>query len=293
MKIPTLDKDFQIVIPTHGRASLSRQKTWRSLPPSLREQTLIITSTKSDMKELRRVLSHEHVYCLGDPSVDGIAKKRQWIIENIKADYIFQLDDDLVFQRRCPKRMRFLNEKGMWEMKPKFKDKVKFIEVNGFTDKQKEHFWDIFRARILDNGYAHGGLGPRMGNNTSKDEYQTPGRLTQAMCHHRKTLLKRGIRFDSFRFREDFHVTISLLKAGYPNLVSHKFIVNADPFGMSGGCYEERTIKASDKDAKRLAKKHAPFVKAVERKYKDMIRTEVVCYWQKAYNSAKRQDRYV
>ncbi len=295
MKIPTLNPKFQIVIPTHNRPTLTDQKTWRSLPKELRQETLIITSTKRDMKLLRKALGHKHVYAIDDPSIDGIAKKRQWIVENVKAEYIVQLDDDLTFQHRCPKRMRELNDKGMWQMKKKFAGE-KFIRTSEMTDKQKMKAWARMVDYVTSRGFVHGGFGPRMGNNTEKGEYRINGRVMQAMFHHRRTLLKRDIRFDAVRFREDFHVNLSLLKLGYPNFVNAQFIVNADPFGKNGGCSDERTIEASNKEAELLAKMHTPFVKVAERKYKgaaNIPRKEVTCYWQKAYSSAKKKDRYV
>lgn len=293
MKIPVLDKDIQLIIPTHMRTELKKQKTWLGLPDELRAKTLVITSTKEDMKALRRNLDHEHVYAINDPSVDGIAKKRQWLIENIKADFIFQMDDDLTFQHRCSTKYREYTDKG-WKVKQKYADKVKFIEIEKFTAKHQMVSWNRFFNRILDGRYAHGGLGVRMGNNNVEDEIKYATRAMQCIFHHRKTLLKKGIRFDDVKFREDFHVTLCLLKRGYPNIVHQGFIVNPEPFGKVGGCFDERTIEASNKQAYKLAKKHEPFVKAVERKYSNSeSRVEVICYWQKAYNSAKRQDRRV
>ena len=295
MKIPVLNKEFQLVIPTHGRCSYEQQKTWRSLPQEMREQTLVITSTRQDMKRLRTVLDHSHVYAVDDQSVDGIAKKRQWLIENIRADYIFQLDDDLTFQHRCPKRMRYLDDKGTWKMLDQYKDK-KFIRVQEFSEKQKLQAWEMMFARISNYGYAHGGLAPRMGNNNEKGEYRINGRVMQAMFHHRRTLLKKGVRFDALKFREDFHVNLSLLRLGYPNFVNARFIVNADPFGKKGGCSDERSIEESNRQAFLLEKMHTPFVKAAHRKYAEssnVPRVEVTCFWQKAYNSAKKQERYV
>ena len=291
MKIPVLDKECQIVIPTHQRTALKDQKTWLSLPESLRFSTLLLTSTKEDMKALRRSLQYDHVYCVDDPSIDGIAKKRQWIIENIKSEFIFQMDDDLTFQHRCPRSMRFLNDAGTWKMHEEFSAE-KFIRIKELTEKDKIRAWNRFMDRSIGKGYVHGGLGPRMGNNNAKEEFRKNTRLMQCLYHHRKTLLKKSIRFDRVRFREDFHVTLSLLKLGYTNILNQQFIVNADPFGKKGGCTDERTVEASNKQAELLAKLHTPFVKTVEREYSNTVnRIEVVCFWAKAFASSGKNRR--
>jgi len=294
MKIPVLNKEMQLIIPTHQRTTCKQQKTWFGLPKSLREQTLIITSTKEDMKALRKNLDYEHVYAINDPSIDGIAKKRQWLIEHIKSDFIFQLDDDLTFQHRCKKKYRQVNDKNLWEVKPKYKGKINFIELQGFDEDWKDKAWQSFFTKIFNGGFVHGGLGVRMGNNRDPLEYKIVGRAMQAIFNHRKTLLKHGIKFDDVRFREDFHVTMSLLCRGYPNIVNNRLIVNPEAFGKAGGCSDERTIEASNKEAVRLAKRHHPFVKTVKKEYNTSVhRTEVVCYWAKAYQSAKKQDRRI
>ena len=295
MKLPTLDPDFQLVIPTHQRTDLRSQKTWRRLPRELKEKTLIITSTKEDMRVLRKLLKHDHVYAVNDPSIDGISKKRQWIIENVRSDFVFQLDDDLTFLHRCSKRFRYFDKEAKsWKIRDKYRDSHMLIENAKFTEEHQLKSWYSFFNRIADEGFAHGGLGCRMANNTQEDEIKIVGRSMQAIFHHRKTLLRKGIRFDAVRFREDFHVTLSLLRLGYPNIIHNAFIFNASDFGKGGGCSDERTLEASNKEAYRLAKRHAPFVKTVERKYSHVAqRTEVVCSWQKAYESANKKDRRV
>ncbi len=284
---PVADKDFQVVIPTYKRPH--RQLTLTELPAELRANTLVLTSTWDEAKEIRRHYHHDLVWAVDDPSVDGIAKKRQWIIENVRSENIFQLDDDMYFFRRCPAKYRYwegTENAGSWKIRPEAAKRGHiFLFKKGFDDEQRMYMWNLVRKLMLEEGYAHTCIASRMMNNRIRSNLKIVGRSMHAIGHHRRTLLDNGIRFDQVRFREDFNVTLQLLKLGYPNAILNSLVVNPMDFGAAGGVSTERTMEASDREAVRLAKLHPGLVKVQERKYStSQSRKEVVVFWQKAYS---------
>lgn len=290
---PVADRDFQVVIPTHRR--VDRQVTFAGLPAELRAKTLLLASDPAEAKALRKKYKHDLVYAVNDPTVDGIAKKRQWIIENVKSANIFQLDDDMYFFRRCNKEYRTWEgaKSGRWVMNDDAKAEGRiFLFKDGFTDAMKMKRWDYIRNQMVEHGVVHTCIGSRLMNNNVKPDIKWIGRAMHAIGHNRRTLLKHGIRFDEVKFREDFNVTLHLLRLGYPNMLLTNFIVNPLTYGSKGGASEERTVKKSDIAAVKLARIHAPFVKVVDREYKGSIpRKEVIVHWASAYKSAKKHDR--
>lgn len=292
---PVADKDFQVVIPTHRR--VDRQVTLRELPAELRERTLLLASDWDEAKALRKKHKHELVWAVDDPTVDCIAKKRQWIIENVRADNVFQLDDDMYFFRRCNKEHREWQgaKSGKWVQTDAAKAKgITFLFKEPFPDVQKMRRWDFIKDQMVNKGVVHTCIASRLMNNYVRGDYKMVGRAMHAIGHNRRTLLKHGIRFDQVKFREDFNVTLHLLRLGYPNLILTNFVVNPLDYGSDGGCSEERTVKGSDRAAVKLASIHDPFVKVVDKEYKGSInRKEVIVYWSNAYASAKVKDRRI
>jgi len=283
---PVADKDFQIVIPTYRRPH--RQITLLELPPEIRANTLVLTSDWDEAKEIRRYYKHDLVWAVDDPSVDGIAKKRQWIIENVRSENIFQMDDDMYFFRRCPMSMREWHgteKSGQWRVTDEAMEKgVTFLFKDGFDDKQRTAAWKALRKLMVEDGYAHTCISSRMMNNAVRKELKIVGRAMHAIGHHRRTLLDNGIRFDEVRFREDFNVTLHLLKLGYPNAIMQNLVINPLDFGAEGGVSTERTMEASNAEAFRLAKIHPGLVRVQDRKYSTSeVRQEVVVSWTKAY----------
>lgn len=94
-------------------------------------------------------------------------------------------------------------------------------------------------------------------------------------------------------FMEDYHMTIQLLRAGLPNIVSRVYRVNFGPSNAKGGCSEFRTPEAMKEASKLLESLHPEFVKAVEKETKMSFgggkRWNVRVQWRKAYESSKKK----
>jgi hypothetical protein len=282
---PVLDKEFQIVIPTHNRPQ--KQITFQRLPPSLQAVALIVTSLESEAKAIRKNYSTKNVISLesfGALESHGqrIHTKRQWILENIRSKYILQLDDDLYYFRRCSTKYREYNqEAGRWKLnKAGVKAGAKLLYTATHLD--IERMFAYFRKEVVGQ-YVHACFGSRMGNDLEEFEMdRVGGRSMHAICHHRATLLQEGIRFDEIDYREDFNVTLHLLKAGYPGFRLFCYTVSPNSYQAPGGCSSYRTHKASNRAAVRLATLHPGFVRLAHKDYKDHSRVEVMVAWRQA-----------
>lgn len=258
---------MQIVIPTHGRAN--KQTTLWSIPPAIRPDVLLVTSTKEEQKLIQKFHSNVVV-----APVDSISAKRQWIMENVEAENIFMLDDDMYFFGRCPKAERVYRDR--WKANPGHK-----VLSRGYAD--DDAVVKMFR-RLSErfSSFAHVGLSSRMGNDVVEKEWVVNGRMMHAIGYRRDLFLREGIRFDRVQCREDFHVTLSLLRKGYENAIYYGFCCSPGPYGAPGGASTERTVAQSNAQAELLAKLHPGLVRVKEKLYKNVPRKEVVVQWKKA-----------
>lgn len=305
--IPVQNRKMQIVIPTHLRAN--SQKTLKSLSPALQQEVLIVTSLESDAKTIRKnyrelfsdrfqqVISIEE---FAGPKVlkqiDGIAKKRQWLIENIGSQSIFQLDCDQYFFARCAERYRMV-DKGQWKLKEKYRgsEKIKLLGKLNLTEEMLTDTFREFRRRMTDKKspdyYVHTCLSSRMGNNQEESSWKITGRAMHSIGHRRDVLIENNVRFDEIRLREDFNVTLRLLQLGYPNAIYYDVCCSPSDYGAAGGCSTERTTKLSNDQAVLLSKMHPGLVKVVEKNYDSTPRKEVVVSWKKALREDKAPKR--
>lgn len=293
--VPVFNRKMQIVIPTHNRPT--RQFTLRSLRSELQKEVLLVTSTKADAKLIRKeyadLIEPEQVYAINRPEIDSIAKKRQWLIENIGSTSVFQMDDDMYFFARCPLKYRVLKlNPPCWELKPEWKDKevdgkpVKLLGVHNLSD---DMLVDAFRQlekcmTRKEDRFVHVGLSSRMGNNQEDEEWKKTNRMMHAIGHRRDALLDNNIRFDEIKLREDFNVTLRLLSLGLNNVVYYTVCCSPSDYGAKGGCFDERTKALSDEQAVLLGEMYPEIVTVVDRKYDfSGSRKEVHIMWSKAY----------
>jgi hypothetical protein len=307
-EIPIFNRKMQVVIPTHGRPK--RQFTLKSLSKDIRQEVLVVTSLKSDAVEIQA----EYGHLLKDPKnqvisleefhgkkslaeINFIAKKRQWLIENLGSTSVFQMDCDQYFFARCPLKYRQLSyehsSQGSWELKPEWKGKTvggKEIKLLGTANCTQEILTEAFR-KIQDKmtrkegRSVHTGMSSRMGNNqVPEEEWREPGRAMHSIGHRRDALIKNNIRFDEVRLREDFLVTLRLLSLGYINSVYYHVCSSPSDYGAKGGCSDERTVELANSQADLLASKFPGLVKVHDKKYSHSgDRKEVLIFWERTY----------
>lgn len=261
--------DMQIVIPTHGRPF--KQTTLQSIPAAIRDDVLLVVSTQEDLEIIKK--THKNVR---RADVKTIADKRHWIMQQVKADKIFMLDDDMYFFGRCPVKHRAYD--GRWKVTtPPHK-----ILSRDYADDAAlvKAFSDI--SDKLDE-FAHVGLSSRMGNDTEEREWAENARMMHAIGYHREVYLKQKLAFNEVQCREDFNITLRLLRKGYANRVLYSYCCSPGPYGAKGGASTERTVDISNAQALHLASLHPGLVRVVDKEYDNVPRKEVVVSWKKAY----------
>lgn len=256
---------LHIYIPTYRRAYL--QRTLDGLPTSVMWRTTLVCD-KHDAPLLKKYTKRGCGILVVPKEVTSIAKKRAWILENTPFERILMLDDDLHF---C---YREYDRKGKFWLprctRKQFREAIDKIE------------------KLLKR-YAHVGISPRQGNNNIKDRGTiNTSRCIYALGYHVPTLLRR-CELGRIEHREDMDYTLQLFKAGYDNAVLVDFCCQ-QAYNNKGGASEQRTVAKSDKDAKKLAKLHHPFVRVDLRLYKgSQQRKEVTVQWKKAYAAARKK----
>lgn len=265
--------DLKIFVPT--RARVEKQVTLSRMPEKLRRQAFTVCprDEASNHKEWKRNV----LIC----DEKGIAATRDWIMWYAKKQGIkrlVMLDDDVVLQRRR-KDMRITNAD-----EKEYEGAFKWLDTKLKT-------------------FAHASWGTRFLAFAAEGEQLSPGRAMYALGYDVKKFFeaKAGFCKDMPRMpvMEDFHVTLQLLRAGHPNVVSLEWRASPYASNAPGGCSTWRNIKNHSDSAKRLAKLHPEFVKVrvadTEWKGEGMPegekRLEVTVQWQKAAKAGQHDHR--
>ena len=257
---------MRIVIPTRGR--VGRQTTLKYLPPDVRSTVTIVCPSdevarhKRDWPDVTVVAQPDDSWRLGP--------KRQWIAEDLHragVERVCMMDDDLTFQVRSnpddPKSLRAVTR-----------------TPNGL---------DLFRrylrelAEMLSPDVPHASFGQKQHNDKKPGGWHGPGRCMQTLGFHLPTFHAVGVRMDRLPTRDDLDATLTLLRAGYTNMICNDFVLSPAGFGQPGGCSLYRDLEFSDNEAQALADLHPGYVRIAMRSYKkSMPRKEVTMLVQKA-----------
>lgn len=200
-----------------------------------------------------------------------ISEKRPWVLNwarDCGVEKMLMLDDDLSFFDR------YTNDQGKPRLHP--------------TSPASMIHWFNQLEQRLSPVMPHAGFGPRQGNHTQPPGWVSPARMMLALGYHVPTVLDNA-QWGRVRTREDMDITLQLLRRGFPNAVTHEFVVDQAGYGSEGGCSDERTVRSSDEDAYVLRELHPGFVRVVDRTYKNVPRKEVVCQWRKALASGTQR----
>lgn len=264
---------MHVYIPTLGR--LDNQRTLKELPQRWLKKTKLVVA-KHEAKAHKKEYGERRVMVA---PVEGISATRQWIIENALSRYVMFLSDDLLFNVRYEGiRLR----------------RAKPAEVGEMLD--------LLMRWLKKEKFAHVGVSPRGGNNHCEADYMEITRMNDAYAYDTEVLLKEGYRFDVVPLMQDFHMTLELLKGGYPNRVTYKYAWGQQGSNAKGGCSLYRTPELLDQTAKKLSTLHAPFVTVRAKKSKSSwkgmrevggmtIRTDVVINWKQAYRPKKAKGK--
>lgn len=197
-----------------------------------------------------------------------LSATRQYVLDHTKDKYIILIDDDLSFAERRTRSVKLSTE----DQPAIFNNIMKQIEE-----------W-------LKEGYVHCGISAREGNNYVLDDFSAVTRMMRILAYNTHEVKKIGARFDRVEAGSDFDMTLQLLKAGYPNIVSYRYATNQKGSNTSGGCSTYRTKEFLAREMKKLADLHPGIVHLREKQTKSSwgggTRTDVAILWKKAYKTA-------
>lgn len=254
---------MKLFIPTYKRTD--RQTCWDNLPEEVKEITYLLVRPEEEREHVSR---GRQVIVLPEGN-SGVGPARQWLLENSGEEKLFMIDDDIVFKRR---------KKGEYKLRSLEEGEyaLLFKEIEGHLDE-----------------YDAVGVSQVAGNNHSfPKSFLSPGRMFGFQSYRSSALLDNGIRFDSLPVMEDFHVILSLLELGHPNLVLQDWAITSRGSNAPGGCSTFRNLEVQKEGAEILHSLHPEFVTLVEKESKSWgggmeKRTDVRVQWKKALESGK------
>lgn len=257
---------LKIFIPTLGRIGVMKQVTLRELTSKSTHRPWLVCPPDE-------VDGHREYYDQILPCpVGGIGKVRHWILENSDTDHVVMMDDDMRFYQRVDPLNVFLGLLTINDIDP----------LIAWIDAQ------------LELGYVHGGVSARQGNNREDECHEKEiGRVNNLHFFNRAKVLKTGVRFDSLPVMEDFFVTLSLLSAGYPNIITYNWAWGQERSGLAGGCSTYRTKELQKEAAFKMSEHFPEYVKVVEKFSKvgesafEGVRHDVKISWAKAFKEKR------
>jgi hypothetical protein len=261
--------NLKILITTMGR--VHKQLTYDYMPPALKKQAIIVCPP-NEAKD-HAALGRNILVCTKDGQ--GLAKKRDWVLQHAWKQgwrYIAMLDDDVVLQRRR-KDMRI---------------------TNATHDEYPLAF--EWLEKQLKAGYAHVGWQHRALAFADTGPAMIGTRQMYCLAYDVKKLEKVEATFSGglppFASMSDFYMTLQLLTAGLPNIVSLEWRAAPYKSNAPGGCSTYRTKKTIEASARAIAKMFPDFVKLREKKTSwegvaeqgenRETQTDVTVYWKKA-----------
>lgn len=255
----------QIFIPTMGR--VNRQLTYNSFSKDyLKKRNVTLVCPESEYKE-HKSLGRNVMLC---PEV-GISATRHWIMEYAKTvglSYVIMCDDDHYWYTR---------------KSPDAYNLRKVIEPE-----EVDNAFDRMFA-LLREGYKLSSIISR-NNSHIMFPYEEVEVIRQNNVHgiDVKTYFDYNLRYDVIPLMEDFHIQLSLLELGYPNIMICDFAWNQYGSNSLGGCSIYRNAKMQTLACNKLKELHPDYVKIITRNVKsswgDMkTRNDVRIIWRKAY----------
>lgn len=206
------------------------------------------------------------------PKITRLSPTRQWLLDNCPDARMCLFDDDLAFATR------------------RKDDPTRFLHAS-------RKCINIMLARIESTlgKHVHVGLMAREGGNrVPLDDRGRPvpllfaTRMMRVLAYRVGDVrsLRPAPRFDRLPTKQDFDMTLQLLRAGFPNAVITEFVHNQAGSNTAGGCSVYRDEAMMAKSAEGLRKLHPEFVKVVKKETKSAWgggeRVDVQIAWKKA-----------
>jgi hypothetical protein len=144
--------------------------------------------------------------------------------------------------------------------------------------------------------FAHVGISARGGNNLKLSKVETNERMMRFLAYDRMRV-PPDCRFDRVPCKQDFDMTLQLLRKGLPNAVIYEFAQDqVRQSNAPGGCANYRTEEMVEEAARELQRLHPKFVKLVEKTnnnwkgFEKESRLEVKIAWKQAAAAGSREE---
>lgn len=262
-----------VIIHTCGRP---RQQFTLGFIRHLRQPVSLLVQ-KQEEDKYRLVHPQANIMVLPD-NIRMLSPTRQWIMDwarDNNHEKVCMIDDDLRFFKRRP---------------PTGENKGSFSLLNASPEEIQEMF-DHLEEKL--NEYAHVGISAREGNNHVERDFVEVTRMMRLLAY-RTEVFHTCARFDRIDTKQDFDVTLQMLRAGHKNYVSYIYGQGqAAGSGSAGGCATYRDHDMMTRCAEELAALHPGFVRVDEKETKTSfgggVRKDVTISWKKAYESSKEK----
>ena len=235
--------NIEYYIPTRDRADM--QNTIEFLPKSMLKNTFLVCekNQKRDyISKHKNTIKKENIIAFppgyGNFIVNKygcFSDKKQWILENSKAKYIYFLDDDLKFNIRKNNKL-----------------------INATLEETQKAF--EIMSDWLKKECAHVALSAREGNNRVVEDYVENSRAMRVLGYNAKILKEKDIKLNRVLLMADFDATLSLLGLGLPNRILYSYANGQRKSNDKGGCSLYRTPKTMKEAAYNLSKLHPGLV---------------------------------
>lgn len=262
---------LKIYIPSTQRSG--RLPTLNRIPLPLQHHVYLVVPPKELREYEQNKLGASVLVC----PAKGIAATRDWILGSaveMGHTRIVMLDDDLVLQRK--------------------RNDGKITNLEGGEYRQAFRWLEDRLGK-----YAHASFGPRFLGYDGDEKEAYGKRAMYVLGYNVEKVAELGGSFTKgmpeMPVMEDFHMTLQLLKAGEPNVLSMVWRVSPYAANAPGGCSTWRTLKRHNRSAERLAKLHAPFVTLRKAdtlwQGQQEHRLEVTVQWQQALKNGQARNR--
>lgn len=235
---------MRIYIPTYRRPNV--QTTFHKLPRQWQDKLWFVV--REDEEHLFKW--HPRLVIVRAP---GAPEARQAALLHCVSEgetKLWMFDDDLTFSCRSGDMDYDSNGKEFHILRPMTLDDMD----RGLSEADSE----------LDT-YAAVAFSARGFNNGIVADRREGYRMMMAFGVRTDFLAEHHIRFNEFKFWEDFHVTLEILKRGYPNLIMMDYCHNGVT-NKAGGVSTYRTRERLLEEREKFIARHAPYAIAVEKK---------------------------
>lgn len=257
---------MKIFIHSSGRAN-APQSTLCALLGGEVEPTLVVQ--EHEFKKYKEMWGRRCAIIKLPSDITRLSPTRQYLLTKNNGK-ILLMDDDLTFSIR------------------RIEDPTKFKPATGAD---VAHMLGTLEAAL--GTYAHVGVLAREGGNRVTTYWVYATRMMRVLGYDTKRVRKAGARFDRVPTKQDFDMTLQLLRAGLPNAVLAQYVQNQCGSQAKGGCSAYRNEKMNVDSSNRLAEFHPGFVKVVQKTTKTAwgggTRTDVLVAWKKALKEGEQK----